>query len=58
MWEAMPTIRKILAGIDPNNPAPTVFALLQLQGQWQPLIAAAFPDAPVIQAPVFPPAKH
>jgi hypothetical protein len=57
VWEAMAAIRKILAGIDPNNPAPTVFALLQLQGEWQPLIAAAFPDAPVIQAPVFP-VKH
>jgi len=61
VWENIGTIHGILKSVNPQDPNSVMKAmeeLLELQGLWQPLISAAFPDAPVLQAPLFPPGTN
>jgi len=61
VWENIATIHGILKSVNPQDPRTVIAAmeaLLELQGQWQTLISGAFPDAPVLQAPLFPPATN
>jgi hypothetical protein len=58
VWENINNIHGIIKSVNPQDPGTVIAAMeafLALQGAWLPYITAAFPDAPVLQAPVFPP---
>jgi len=58
VWEQIDDIHATIKSIKPQDPGSVIAAMewfLALQNTLLPYITAAFPDAPVLQAPVFPP---
>lgn len=61
VWENIDNIHGIIKSVNPSDPKTVIAAMeafLELQGQWLPYITAAFPDAPVLASPLFPPGTN